>query len=56
MKFIIEKVSNMVFITSDCGVIFKAWNVEDFTDRKMNNAMNKIKKNYTGEVTFTKTF
>ena len=42
MKFTIEKVANMIFITSDCGVIFKSWMADEFTERKLNNAIKKI--------------
>lgn len=56
MKFIIEKVANMIFITSDCGTIFNAWNECDFTERKLNNAVKKIKNCYNGEITVTKMF
>ena len=42
MKFTIEKVANMVFITSDCGVVFKSWMADEFTERKLNNAIKKI--------------
>lgn len=52
MKFIIEKVANMVFITSDCGTIFYAWDEHDFTERKLKNAMNKISNNLNGNAEF----
>ena len=50
MKFIVEKVANMVFITSDCGTVFNAWDECEFTERKLGNAMRKIEKNYCGKV------
>lgn len=56
MKFKIEKVANMVFITSDCDTIFKAWDVGEFTERKLKNAMNRIAKDYNGLVSFEKKF
>ena len=56
MKFKIEKVANMVFITSDCGTIFNTWDESEFTERKMNNAIKKISANYNGTVTFEKKF
>ncbi len=52
MKFTVEKVANMVFITSECGVIFKAWDEREITDRKLNNAMKKISKNLNGNAEF----
>lgn len=56
MKFKIEKVSNMVFITSECGVIFNAWDAEDFTERKLTNAMKKIQSDYNFGVEFARMF
>lgn len=56
MKFTIEKVANLIMITTDCGVIFKVWNEEEFTERKLNNAIKRISNNYNGETTFVKTF
>ena len=44
MKFTIEKVANMVMVVSECEVIFKAWNIEDFTERKLNNTIKRITK------------
>ena len=52
MTFTIEKVANMIFVTSECGVIFKAWNVEDFTEQKLNNTIKKISKDLNGNATF----
>ncbi len=56
MKFKIEKVANMVFITSDCGTIFKAWDEYSFTERKLNNAMKKISSDLNGNAKFERTF
>ena len=56
MKFKIEKVANMVFITSDCDVVFYAWNVEDLTERKLNNAIKKIQNNLNDNAEFIRTF
>lgn len=56
MKFTIEKVANMVFITSTYGTIFKAWDEHDFTERKLANAMKKISNNLNGNAEFTRTF
>ena len=56
MTFTIEKVANMVFITSDCGVIFKAWEIGEFTERKLQNAIKKISGNTRTECTFIKMF
>ena len=56
MKFIIEKCANMVFITSDCGVIFKAWDERECTERKIQNAIKKISNNLNGNAEFIRKF
>ena len=56
MQFIIEKVANMIFISSKNDVIFRSWNVEEFTERKLNNAMKKIQACYKEPVEFIRTF
>ena len=48
MTFIIEKVSNMIFINSG-ETIFKAWDEREFTERKLSNAIKKISDNYPGK-------
>lgn len=54
-NFKIEKVANMVFISTE-DQVWKAWHEADFTEKKMNNAIKKIRSNFQSEVTFTKTF
>ena len=56
MKFKIEKVANMIFVTSDCGTIFNAWDEYNFTERKLNNAIKRITNNLNGNATFTRCF
>lgn len=56
MKFTIEKVANMIFITDNCGTVFKAWEENEFTEQKLKNAINRISKNYKTSCQFTKTF
>lgn len=56
MKFIIEKVSNMVFITSEQDTVFEAWDETEFTERKLKNAMKRLSNNYCGNVEFVRTF
>lgn len=56
MEFKIEKVSNMIFITGDCDVVFKEWDETEFTERKLKNAMNKLNKFYCGKATFIRMF
>lgn len=52
LKLKIERCANMVFCSSDCGVIFKAWDESEFTERKMKNTMKKISDNVNGNVEF----
>lgn len=54
--FIIEKVANMVFISTENDIIWEAWHEEDFTERKLNNAIKRLTKNHCGNVEFIKTF
>lgn len=58
MKFTVEKVANMIFITSEGDIIFKAWDEREFTERKLKNAIRKIESCYPGDgrCTFTRTF
>lgn len=56
MKFKVEKVANMIFITSECDTIFKAWDESDFTERKLKNAIAKIKNNLCGNAEFERLF
>lgn len=55
MEFTIERVANMVFAGTEDHV-WKAWMVDDFTERKLNNWMNKIRKQTGGDVTFIRKF
>lgn len=56
MKFTVEKVANMVFVVSECGVIFKSWLVDDFTERKLNNTMKRINNDLKGRAEFERQF
>lgn len=56
VKFIIEKVSNMIFISSDSDVIFESWDESEFTERKLKNAMKRLSKNNLGNVEFVRAF
>lgn len=49
MTFTLEKIANMVFVGTE-DHIWKAWNVEDFTERKLNNWIRKTQKNFTAEI------
>ena len=56
MKFKIEKVANMIFITADQDIIFKAWDITEFTERKLQNTIKKINGHYNGKAEFIRTF
>lgn len=49
MTFKLEKIANMVFVGTD-DHIWKAWNAEDFTERKLDNWIKKTQKNFTKEI------
>ena len=51
-KFTIEKVSNMIFISSEFGTVFYAWDESDFTKRKLFNAIAKLKGLYNNAIEF----
>lgn len=56
MKFKIEKKANVVFVVSACNTIFKSWDERDFTERKLQNTMNRIRKDLNGNAFFVRTF
>lgn len=55
-KFIFEKVSNMIFLSSEYGIVWYAWDESEFTERKKLNAIARIKRNYNGNVCFVFAF
>ncbi len=55
MNFIVEKVSNMIFISSN-DQVYQAWDETEFTERKLSNAKKKIAARYRIPVTFSRTF
>ena len=55
MNFIVEKVSNMIFISSN-DQVYQAWDETEFTERKLSNAKKKIAACYRIPVTFSRTF
>ncbi|MCU7378101.1 hypothetical protein OBO34_07005 [Clostridiales Family XIII bacterium ASD5510] len=55
MTFNIEKVANMIYITSD-DIVYNSWEEDNFTERKLKNATNRILKNLNGNAVFNKTF
>lgn len=55
-KFVIEKIANMVFISTEHDIVWEAWDESEFTERKLKNAMNRISKGHCGNVEFVRTF
>ena len=49
IEFVIEKVANMVFISSG-EHIWRAWDETEVTERKINNAINRISKEHCGNI------
>ena len=59
MTFEIRKTANTISIVADCGTIFKTWYADEFTERKLANAMKKIAKDLNGygqKAEFIRTF
>jgi len=56
MTFTLEKVSNMVFLTAEQDVIFKAWDVSEFTERKLANAIKKLQACYVDKIQIIRKF
>lgn len=50
--FTFERVSNMVYLTSECGLVWYAWDESEFTNRKRNNAIARIKAQFNNLVCF----
>lgn len=45
MDFTVSKVANLICLTTDDKeTLFKSWHEEDFTERKLANAIKKIEK------------
>lgn len=42
MQFTLEKVGNMVYLVGEGDIIFKAWMADEFTERKLTNAIKRI--------------
>lgn len=49
--YIIEKVSNMIFITTPGDIVFYAWDESEFTQRKLNNAIKKLRNQHLDGIT-----
>lgn len=50
MKFTLEKVGNMVYLVGEGDIIFKAWMADEFTERKLNNALKRISNDLGREI------
>ena len=55
-KFYLEKVANMIFLVTHNDVIFKSWDVDEFTERKYNNAIKKIQACYVDTICVERKF
>jgi len=53
--FEFQKIANMIMLVDENNQVWKAWDLREFTDRKMKNAMKRIEKNYQ-KVEFIKKF
>lgn len=49
--WIVEKLANIIFVTDETKQVWKSWNVDDFTERKLNNYLNKLRGYYNHEIT-----
>ena len=57
MTFVLEKVSNIIFLTAqNSDVIFKAWDVDEFTERKRSNAVKKLQSCYIEPIKIIRKF
>lgn len=56
MELILEKVANMIFLSTKNDVIFRTWYDHEFTERKFNNAMKKIQACYKDPIKVIRTF
>ena len=45
MKFEFQRVANMVYLVGEGDIVFKAWMADEFTEKKKQNAIKKIKAN-----------
>ena len=52
VTFTFDHVGNMIFCTSDCGIVWYAWHEDEFTKRKQQNAIARIKAGYNDNVVF----
>ncbi|MBQ8691269.1 MAG: hypothetical protein IJ516_05545 [Phascolarctobacterium sp.] len=56
MIFTLEKVSNMIFLTGDQDIVFKAWDESEFTERKLSNAIKKLQSCYVDKIQVIRKF
>lgn len=56
MTFKLERVSNMIFLTGDCDVVFKAWDASEFSERKLSNALKKLQACYLEKIQLVREF
>lgn len=56
MKFTLEKVGNMVYLVGEGDIIFKAWMADEFTERKLTNAIKRISDDIGREIVPVRNF
>lgn len=61
MRFIIEELANIIYITSldndgKKDIIWQTWKKSEFTERKLKNAMKRIQSGFKYKIEFERTF
>lgn len=56
IRFKVEKVGNMVFVSDEGNHVWKAWDEAEFTERKLTNAKKKIQSGFKNEIEFVRFF
>ena len=49
--FELKKFGNMMMVIDACGLVWKAWDERDFTERKFNNYVKKLQSGHRNEIT-----
>ena len=50
MRFTVEWIGNMVFITDETGQVWNAWNKDELTTKKLSNAIKKLQSYHTERI------
>lgn len=51
-KFTVERGENFVAVVMESGDVYEMWETSDFTQRKLNNLIKRVQKNYCGNAVF----